>query len=198
MKTKLKTLSKALIVAGVIGGVSLPVVAAHKYGNYSNSAYDHAKVIDVYPVIESYQVNQPVEQCWDEQVRRGNNYRRDGYKGKRRDSKTPEILGAIIGGAIGNRFGHGDGRKIATVAGAVLGGSVGRDIKHQNRYRNRHGNAGVAYETVQRCELRDSYVTKERVVAYDVTYKYRGNVFQTQMRDEPGNKIKVKVTVDPV
>jgi uncharacterized protein YcfJ len=41
-------------------------------------------------------------------------------------------------------------------------------------------------------------VTKEEVVGYDVAYKYRGSVFHTQMADHPGNKIKVKVTVDPV
>ncbi len=45
---------------------------------------------------------------------------------------TPEITGAIVGGAIGNQFGRGSGRDVATVAGAVLGGSLGHDYK--NRY----------------------------------------------------------------
>ncbi len=47
-------------------------------------------------------------------------------------SYTPEIAGAIVGGAIGNQFGSGSGRDIATVAGAALGGSIGHDYK--NRY----------------------------------------------------------------
>ena len=202
MKTKLNTLSKSLIIAGVIGAVSLPA-AANKYRDFNNSAFDHAKVVGVEPLYESYQVNDPVEQCWDERVPRQtrHNNRRGEY------SRTPEILGGIIGAALGNRFGHGDGRKIATVAGAVLGASVGRDVKRQNR--NRHGNRhadkrydrgyeNANYEVVQRCEVRDNYTTKQQLVGYDVAYKYRGNVFHTQMDQRPGDKIKVKVTVNPV
>ena len=188
------TLTKSLIILGLVVGVSLPA-AANKYRDYNNSAYDYARVINVTPIVESYQVNNPVKECWDEQVRyepRHNNS--DRYDQPK--SHTADILGAIIGGAIGNRFGHGDGRKIATVAGAVLGRSVGRDISRNNK---RHYNdAGHRYETVQQCELRDSYSTKEHVVGYDVSYKYNGNVYQTQLDNHPGNEIKVKVTVNPV
>jgi uncharacterized protein YcfJ len=200
LNTKLKKASAAVMVAGLIGGLSLPV-AANKYRDYNNSAFDYARVVDVNPVVETYQVNQPVEQCWDERAsrrdyRNGNrNDRR--YKNRKHSSRTPEVLGAIIGGALGNRFGHGDGRKIATVAGAVLGSSVGRDIKkNKRRHDNRYDRNG--YDSVQRCELVDSYTTQERVVGYDVSYKYRGNVYHTQMGREPGDKIKVKVTVNPV
>ena len=193
MKTKLKPLTKSLIVAGMIAGISLPA-AANKYREYNNSAYDYARVVNVQPVVESYQVNNPVEECWDERVQH------DAYYNDRRPkTRTADILGAIIGGAIGNQFGHGDGRKIATVAGAVLGRSVGRDVRRNNQYRNSdHSDASYTYETVKRCELRDSYTTKEHIIGYDVSYKYRGNVYQTQMNDHPGDEIKVKVTVDPV
>jgi uncharacterized protein YcfJ len=193
MKTKLKPLTKSLIVAGMIAGISLPA-AANKYRDYNNSAYDYARVVNVEPVVETYQVNNPVEECWDEQVRH-DTY----YDDRRPKNRTADIIGTIIGGAIGNRFGHGDGRKIATVAGAVLGRSVGRNVRRNNEYRNRdHRDASYTYETVKRCELRDSYTTKEHIIGYDVSYKYRGNVFQTQMSNQPGDKIKVKVTVDPV
>ena len=207
MKTKLNTLTKSLIIAGVIGGVSLPV-AASKYREYNNSAYDHAKVVGVEPIIETYQVNHPVEECWDEKVLKKVHYR-DDRRGGSRYSRTPEILGGLIGAAIGNQIGSGRGKKVATVAGAVLGASVGRDVKHRNRdYRDRgidrhseydrerYHDSG--YEVIQRCELRDKFTTKQRVVAYNVAYKYRGNVFHTEMPHEPGNKIKVKVTVNPV
>jgi len=191
---KLNATSKALIVAGIITGISLPV-AANKYQENHNSVYDYAKVVDVQPLIETYQVNQPVEQCWDERVSRTSydNYGRNN----RRNSNTSQILGAIIGGAIGNRFGHGNGRKIATVAGAVLGSSIGRDVQNSKRHQNYH-NANLGYDTVQRCEFRDSYVTKEQVVGYDVAYKYRGNVFHTKMAQKPYGKIKVMITVNPV
>ncbi|NND83175.1 MAG: glycine zipper 2TM domain-containing protein [Gammaproteobacteria bacterium] len=191
MQSKLKTLTSSLIIAGAIGAVSLPV-AAKKYRDYSNSTHDYAKVVDVAPIIETYQVNQPVERCWDEQVRVPAR-----YSERQRYSRTPEILGGIIGAAIGNQFGSGRGKKVATAAGAVLGASVGRDVKHRNRYNDRY-QRHARYETVQRCEVQDSYVTEERVVGFDVAYKYRGNVFHTQMDREPGKKIKVRVTVDPV
>jgi outer membrane lipoprotein SlyB len=43
------------------------------------------------------------------------------------------VLGAIIGGALGNQVGKGDGRKAATVAGALAGGAIGHNIEKDNR-----------------------------------------------------------------
>lgn len=191
MHTKLNKLTRSLIVAGAIGAVSLPA-AAKKYRDYSNTTYDHAKVVDVVPVIETFQVNRPVEECWDEQVRRPSH-----LSGRGHYTRTPEILGGIIGAAIGNQFGSGRGKKVATVAGAVLGASVGRDTKYRNRHYDR-ADRHAGYETVQRCEVRESFTTEERVIGFDVAYKYRGNVFHTRMDQDPGDKIKVRVTVDPV
>jgi outer membrane lipoprotein SlyB len=37
------------------------------------------------------------------------------------------LLGALIGGAIGNQFGSGGGRKLATVGGALLGATAASD-----------------------------------------------------------------------
>ena len=45
------------------------------------------------------------------------------------DTKAATTVGgAIIGGIIGNQFGHGGGRAAATVGGALLGGLVGHEI----------------------------------------------------------------------
>lgn len=41
-----------------------------------------------------------------------------------RSNKGAVVLGALIGGALGNQVGKGDGRKAATVAGAVAGGVI--------------------------------------------------------------------------
>ena len=35
------------------------------------------------------------------------------------------IVGAVLGGVLGNKFGSGNGRKATTLAGAVLGGTIG-------------------------------------------------------------------------
>ena len=209
-----KTLTFSLIAAVVVGMVSLPA-SANKYrnnsnynnGSYQNTSYDssenssfeYAKVVNVNPVVETYRVNKPVEQCWSEQVSVNSPHRDSHAK-----TKTPTIVGAIIGGIIGNQVGKrggGKARDVATVAGAVLGGSIGRDTKNNsNRYNDRHNDRyeTARYQTVQRCELKDSFITQEQVVAYDVEYRYRGNVFHTQMAEHPGKQIKVRVTVSPV
>jgi outer membrane lipoprotein SlyB len=43
------------------------------------------------------------------------------------------VIGAIVGGALGNQVGKGDGRKAATVAGALAGGAIGHNIEKDNR-----------------------------------------------------------------
>jgi outer membrane lipoprotein SlyB len=48
--------------------------------------------------------------------------------GSRRGSTGATVVGALIGGALGNQVGKGDGRKAATVAGAVAGGVVGNKV----------------------------------------------------------------------
>jgi uncharacterized protein YcfJ len=212
-KRSRNNLALSIIAAVVVSATSLPVVAGKHRGNshYDNATVDYARVLSVDPVIERYQVNEPSEHCWDERVpSRNRSYSSNDYS--RSKSNTPTVLGAIIGGVIGNQIGkHGGGRSrdVATVAGAVLGGSIGRDVKHNNRrhsggYSDRHSGQhndhyqNTRYETVQRCEIKDSYVTKEQVVGYDISYKYRGNIYYTQLNERPGDKIKVKVTVNPV
>lgn len=195
-----KTVSLSLVAAVMIGAISQPVSAGNQRSGYDNATFDYARVLTVDPVIETYQVNEPIKHCWNENVAiRHSDYDRPRhYKNK---SRTPEILGAIIGGVIGNRVGKNGGgraRDVATVAGAVLGGSIGRDTKRNNNRRHSDRYETTRYESVQRCELKDSYVTKKQVVAYDVAYKYRGEVFHTQMGQHPGDKIKVKVSVNPV
>jgi len=44
------------------------------------------------------------------------------------NATTGTILGAIAGGVIGSRFGHGGGRAAATVGGVFLGGMAGNQI----------------------------------------------------------------------
>ncbi len=58
----------------------------------------------------------------------------------RRSNNTGAIvLGAVIGGALGNQVGGGSGKKAATVAGAVAGGAIAnnatRDDKRKTFYR---------------------------------------------------------------
>lgn len=42
------------------------------------------------------------------------------------------VVGALVGGALGNTVGHGDGRRAATVVGAVAGGAVANEMTRDN------------------------------------------------------------------
>lgn len=177
----IKTVTTSLVVAGALATMAMPATAKN-YNSHAHTSIEYAQVVGVTPVVETYRVNNPVEQCWDERVR---------TKSQASRSRTPEILGGLIGAAIGHEFGSGRGQDVATVAGAVLGASVGRDVKYQQSRK------GSTYQVVQRCEVRDSYSTQERVVGYDVAYRYNGKVFHTQMGQHPGKRIRLNVSVTP-
>ena len=39
---------------------------------------------------------------------------------------------------------------------------------------------------------------ESKLTGYDVTYKYHGNIYTTSMPHDPGKRIKVAVSVQPV
>src|SRR5436309_2860578 len=43
------------------------------------------------------------------------------------------VVGALVGGALGNTVGKGNGRTAATVVGAVAGGAVGHHVEERHR-----------------------------------------------------------------
>ncbi|HDZ10299.1 hypothetical protein LCGC14_0077820 [marine sediment metagenome] len=152
----------------------------------AQTRYVYADVLESRPIYQSVTVSAPREECWQEQVRV-----RDSH---RSGSRTPALLSAIVGGAIGNAVGtNSSSRKVGTVVGAVLGHSVGRDIVNAN---NRHEPA--RYQTVQHCEVVDEYYDEERLMGYQVRYRYNGEDFSVRMDDNPGERIRLRVQVEPV
>ena len=61
----------------------------------------------------------------------------ESYSGERRSTGVGAVAGALIGGALGNQVGSGDGKTAATVAGAVVGGIAGNNIE-KNRDKTWH------------------------------------------------------------
>lgn len=47
------------------------------------------------------------------------------------------LLGVIIGGALGNQVGAGDGQRAATAAGAIAGGMIGHEVEKSRRDQQR-------------------------------------------------------------
>ncbi|CAM3150668.1 glycine zipper 2TM domain-containing protein [Vibrio rarus] len=56
------------------------------------------------------------------------------------------LLGAVVGGVIGNQFGDGTGREVATAVGAVAGGGLVQHYGHQ-QYRVEHKLVELLIET---------------------------------------------------
>ncbi len=99
------------------------------------------------------------------------------------------VLGAIVGGVLGSTVGKGDGRKAATVAGAVAGGAVGNHVaQNDDRY----------YEgTARRCHVVQDANEERRIVGYDVQYRYRGDVYMSRLNYDPGDRLRVRVSIEP-
>lgn len=151
--------------------------------------FDWARVVSVDPIVERYEQAVPRQQCWNEPVE----YYEPRYAYQPNPYRAgPTLLGALIGGALGNTVGNGDGRKAATIAGAVIGGAVG-----YNHPGGRYYDAGGrrVQTSRQRCETRTEYQSDDRVVGYNVAYEYNGRTYRTQTDHHPGDRIRVAVQV---
>jgi uncharacterized protein YcfJ len=151
-----------------------------------NVSYAYADVLRVDPVFRTTVVREPREECREEPV----TYReRSGG-----DATGGTVLGAIIGGAIGNKVGSGDGRRAATVAGAVIGGAIGHDID-----KNNGSQPGREYRGVrENCRVVDVESERREVAGYDVEYRYRGEMFMSRLNYDPGERLRIRVAITPV
>jgi uncharacterized protein YcfJ len=169
------------ITAAAFGlvAVSASAIALARHGD---GFYDTARVVRAEPIYETVKVSRPVEECWTEQV-----VVDDG----RRGSVAGTIAGGIIGGAVGHQFGRGRGKTALTVAGTLLGASIGHDLTRR---------PGRAYRVVhqEHCELVEQIEYQEQLVGYRVKYRYKGETFYTRTDEHPGERIRVRVDVDPV
>ncbi|WP_245188146.1 glycine zipper 2TM domain-containing protein [Frateuria flava] len=149
-------------------------------GDDANTHYGWADVLRVDPVYGVARTEVPRQECYDEPV-----VRREGGG----NTTAGTVLGAVIGGVLGNTVGKGDGRKAATVAGAVAGGAVG------------HGVAGRGQreydDTVTRCRQVSSVSEQRRLMGYDVEYRYHGDVYVSRLNYDPGERLRVRVSVAP-
>jgi uncharacterized protein YcfJ len=157
--------------------------------------YDsYARVTQVTPIYDTYTVREPYQECHLE--KRIVEPRKHHH---RNTSTTPTIVGALIGGAIGNELGHNKSNKrVGAVAGAILGGSIANDLTRQSRnhHPRHHHNS---YATTERVCTTHYHVSHEKqVTAYDVNYKYQGQTYSTVMNTHPGRKIRVAVDVKPI
>lgn len=205
-------------------GSSRDVYDNRGYDNSSDYAY--ARVIRVDPIIGRGGSRATSQNCTyrrsddvyaggndgyydrDGNYRRDDGYSRDGYYDRdgayRRDggSETGRtmatVLGGIAGAVLGSKVGNGSGRYVGTAVGSMVGGMAGRSI-YDSSQRNRQAQTG----TVRVCDPEpvngrgDYYGSGERVDGYDVTYEYAGRTYRTRTSYNPGDRIRVRVSVTP-
>lgn len=140
-----------------------------------------ADVLRVDPIYESVATSAPREVCQDVPVER----RIDGGG----NNVAGTVVGAIVGGVLGSTVGKGDGRRAATAAGAVIGGAVGNSVAR---------NDDSYYGVERHCHLVDEQRAEQRLVAYDVQYRYRGEIYVSRMEHDPGDRVRVRVSIEPV
>lgn len=183
--------NKVALAVGIAAALSTATAGAG--GRWDDDDYYvYARVTDVQPIVRTVRVATPRKLCREVEVRHV-----DHDRGRRDRSFTPTVVGTIVGGVIGNQFGRGRGKDAATVAGALLGASVGSDYARERAY-ERGGGSHVYYTTEERCEIEHVYHEEERIEGYRVSYRYQGRDFVTRTDTDPGDRIRVRVQVEPV
>ena len=200
-RTAVQILTATALVAAMVPA-AVAGSRADRYGYRGDRDTEYAQVLSARPIYREVRVSEPRQECWNERVvYRDEQYIEQGsrYAGSA-DRTIGTVLGGVIGGAIGHQFSEGSGKQIATAIGAVVGADVAR-----NRYDRRDAYYGepqravrerVAYEP--RCRTVSDGRYEQRVEAYDVTYRYRGQVYNTQMPYDPGARMPVRVEVTPL
>ena len=145
---------------------------------FAGSFVDSATVTSVEKVFKQYRVDEPYQECYiKESVQSG-----DG-------SATNELMGAVLGGAIGNKLGDGDGKDAMTIFGAFLGASLANDAEKAN------GTGTVVSQEV--CENKVRQVIEKRLSHYRVTVDYDGREVSFSSNKRPyDDVIKVEISVE--
>lgn len=162
-------------IAGVLGLIAAPATHA-QYDQYA-----WARVTDVQPIVRVVRTELPRRECVTEEVTRMT---------PERNATGSTLAGAVIGGVVGNQIGRGNGRRAATAAGVLIGSSIG----HSNAVR---ANTTPRTSVEQRCNVYSEYHEEERIDGYRVSYEYGGAGYVTRMARDPGDRIRVQVSVRP-
>ncbi|MCK9538609.1 MAG: glycine zipper 2TM domain-containing protein [Dokdonella sp.] len=166
----------ALLLAGTQAGAQ-----DRSHDGPDNVKVAWADVLRVDPIYENVSVSSPREICEDVPV----THRVDGGG----NNVAGTVVGAIVGGVLGNTVGKGDGRTAATAAGAVVGGAIGNSVARRDD--------GYYGGVERQCRVVDAPVMERRLVAWDVQYRYRGDVYMSRLDYDPGDRLRVRVSIEP-
>ncbi len=173
--SRVSLVAAALLAGGAASAQYRDVQNRDFASGRENVSYAYAQVTRVDPIYETIRTRVPEERCYESGVRDGG------------DPTGGTVIGALVGAALGNQVGKGDGRDAATVAGAVVGGAIGRNVDRNDGSASRGACRVVEVEREQR-----------RVASYDVEYVHQGQTFMSRLPYDPGDRLRVRVSVQPV
>ena len=169
-----KTMNKLLATVAVM---STMVFAS------SASAEEYATVTSIKPNYQNVSVPRQRTDCRVNQV--------PIYGSVQGQASTGDtIVGAIIGGAIGNQVGGGSGKDAATVLGAIIGADIANKRPTQQQQI-------IGYREEQTCNNVTYYETQEEIKNYTIRYEWRGIQGSTRTYNNyrVGDRIPVEITV---
>ena len=169
----MKIIVKSLVLISLFLGTQLAI---------AGSFTDYATVTSVEKVYKQYRTEEPYQECYIQETLQNAG---DG-------SATNEIIGAILGGAIGNKLGENseDAKDVMTLAGIVLGASMANDAEKAN-------STGQVMVSQEVCETKVKTSIVKKLSHYLVHIDYEGRDLAFTSKKRPyDDVIKVKVTVD--
>jgi len=153
------------------------------YYDTDASFTDYAAVTSVEKVYKQYITEEPYQEC----------YIKETLQNAGDGSATNEIIGAILGGAIGNKIAEDSsdtGKDVMTLAGIILGASMANDAEKAN-------SSGQVVVSQEVCETKVRKSIEKRLSHYLVHINYEGHNLEFTTKKRPyDDVIKVKVTVD--
>jgi uncharacterized protein YcfJ len=155
-----------------------------------NAHYGWADVLRVDPVYDDAGTGGTSAPCYQEQVPVQETPVAENDAGSR---TVGGVLGAIVGGILGHQLGKGEGRKATTAVGSVTGAWVGSNMAAAET----RAAARRRYTVERHCPGETQESTSRHVNAYDVEYRYRGEIYTARLGYDPGDRIRVRVTVTP-
>ena len=161
---------------------SIVLVTSHSLSE-NNFHYDYATVLQSKPVYRIVEVTKEERKCRTEEV---------VYQQRHKKASGGSLIGGILGAAVGHAIGHNSKhRSGATVAGALVGASIGGDSNRNHR---------VSEKKIleNHCRLVPTSWEEERIIGYNVVYRYNGRTFETRLPFEPSDSLKIRVVMTPI
>lgn len=160
----------------------LTTVAAIAFATTAVAQTEYATITKVKPNYQNVSVPQTRTKCQTVEV--------PIYGSSGQASTGDTIVGAIIGGAIGNQVGGGSGKDAATVLGAIIGADVANKKGGQNQI--------VGYRQEQQCQDITFHETQERIKNFTITYEWNGVRGRTVTYNNyrVGDRIPVTVSIN--